>query len=677
MKNTNFKRFASKTTILTVIVALNLQPISQALAQSNNGSGTASTSGLLNLFDQPHLAGENIPPYVMITASKDQQLFKKAYDDYSDLNDDGVLDTTYNHNIDYYGYFDSYKCYTYSDGQRRFEPASITSNKYCSGAWSGNFLNWASMTRADALRKVLFGGLRSPDRSGTGGDADGINDGDTTSSTVLERAYLPYTAHAFTKYYDGADINQLTPFSLNARVAEGVSIAASNGVVENGINTNPHRVRIADASFFNNNDIVELRTNSGSFVRGRVTGRALSAGNNWIELGVISALNISGTASSNGTWTVSNISVRGITICNTTDGSNSGIQGLSNTNTNLPRMKIARGNFSLWNAQERWQCTWSEQRNASNGNSFDVSGVPAYSSSPSQNTYGLDEVGKGTTAGKGNYFVRVKACDPALLGKERCKQYADGNYKPIGLIQTFGETDRIRFGLVTGSYGKNISGGVLRKNLGKIDDEVNLFTGQFYSLPDSGVPDRTSPGDPNYQFGGGSIIKTLSSIRITGYEYNGGNFFGGMSDDNCNYQRRLDTNGACKSWGNPISELYYEVLRYYGGQTAATAAFEANDSGVIKGLAKAQWPTSASAVLSSKNFCAPVNALVINASTNTNEADNQIGSLLSWKVIHRLQLFSRIQLDNIGISMAELTSSEPATAIVHRARAITRVQPRA
>jgi type IV pilus assembly protein PilY1 len=578
-------------------------------------------SGLLELFDQPHLAGESIPPYVMITASKDQQLFKKAYDDYSDLDGDGALETSYKHSIDYYGYFDAYKCYNYSDANRRYEPASITSSKYCVGNWSGNFLNWASMTRADALRKVLFGGMRSPNRTGTGGDADGLADGDTVDSTVLERGFLPYDAHAFTKYYDGADLNQLTPFDANLQTVKGVSIKGGNGLTETGINTNQHRVRVGETIGFSNGDIAELRVNADTFIRGRVDSTGDSAANRWIELNSISLINTSGNAASGGEWVVQNVSRRGLTICNTTDGESSGIQGLSNTNTNLPRMKIARGNFSLWNASERWQCTWSQEHSATNGNTFAASGIPAYPSSPSRDTFGLDFPGKGTKSGKGSYFVRSQVCVDGLLGKERCKQYPNGKFKPIGLLQVFGETDRIRFGLMTGSYRKNLSGGVLRKNVGRIDNEVDLFNGTFYDLPTAGVDGSASPGNPSYDMSGGSIIKSLSLVRMTGYEYANGTFFQGSSGDNCSYQRQLNENGACMSWGNPISEMYYEVLRYFGGKTAPTDGFNSPTAEPISGLVKATWPTSNAAVLSRRNFCAPLNALVINAATNTNEKD--------------------------------------------------------
>jgi type IV pilus assembly protein PilY1 len=619
-QNTNLKYSAIQRHVCSALIALiALQPLQVTLAGPGPTPAPPAASGLLELFDQPHLAGESIPPYVMITASKDQQLFKKAYDDYSDLDGDGALDTTYKHSIDYYGYFDAYKCYNYSDSNRRFEPVSVNTSKYCVGNWSGNFLNWSSMTRIDALRKVLFGGLRSPTRSGTGGDADGLSDGDTVDSTVLERTYLPHEAHAFTKYYDGSDLSQLTPFTGFNQTVKGISISSSDGSTDTAVNTNQHRVRVGTAVAFEVGDVAELRIDATSFIRGRVDQVGDSNANRWIELRSISAINIDGTASSGGEWNVQNISRRGITICNTTNGDTSGIQALSNTNTNLPRMKIARGNYSLWNASERWQCTWNQERGAANGNNFAASGIPAYPNNPSRDAWGLDETGKGAVSGQGSYFVRSQVCVDGLLGKERCKQYPNGKFKPVGLLQVFGETDRIRFGLLTGSYRNNLSGGVLRKNVGRIDNEINLFNGTFYDLPTAGVGNSPSPGDPSYDLSGGSIIKTLSLIKMTGYEYGNGTYFAGPSGDNCSYQRELNQNGACMSWGNPISEMYYEVLRYFGGQTTATAAYNSNTAEPIDGVVKATWPTSAGAVLSKRNYCAPLNALVINAATNTNE----------------------------------------------------------
>src|SRR3954468_2247985 len=88
-------------------------------------------AALLNLSQLPLSVGANVAPKVMLTVSKDQQLFKKAYNDYSDLDSDGQIETTYKHSIDYYGYFDSTKCYNYNAANGRFDPAAVTPDKYC------------------------------------------------------------------------------------------------------------------------------------------------------------------------------------------------------------------------------------------------------------------------------------------------------------------------------------------------------------------------------------------------------------------------------------------------------------------------------------------------------------------------------------------------------------------
>ena len=146
-------------------------------------------------------------PRMMLVMSRDHQLSMKAYNDYSDLNGDGVIDRTYTDTVEYYGYFDPERCYSYNSGSGgRFEPdvaATGTNDHECSGEWSGNFLNWASMTRMDVLRKVLYGGYRSTDNATT----------TLVGDTVLERAMLPNDVHAFAKIYTGSDVNKFTPYS--------------------------------------------------------------------------------------------------------------------------------------------------------------------------------------------------------------------------------------------------------------------------------------------------------------------------------------------------------------------------------------------------------------------------------------------------------------------------------
>ncbi|RNC69901.1 MAG: pilus assembly protein PilY [Desulfuromonadales bacterium] len=167
-------------------------------------SGAVSGAGAATMNDycmQPPFVAQAVPPLVMFEVGREHKLYYEAYNDAADIDEDGRLDTTYKHSIDYYGYFDPKKCYTYdSTGTAKFVPASVTADidtdasrvvysKFCSaGQWSGNILNWLSMSRMDVLRKVLYGGHRSADSS---------------SSTVLERVYIPQDAHSWGKEVTG------------------------------------------------------------------------------------------------------------------------------------------------------------------------------------------------------------------------------------------------------------------------------------------------------------------------------------------------------------------------------------------------------------------------------------------------------------------------------------------
>lgn len=79
------------------------------------------------------------------------------------------------------GYFDPEKCYTYSQNTTAvtspggtaipagrgdasyFQPAGLASNRTCNGRWSGNFLNWATLTAIDPFRWAMTGGRRVVD----------------------------------------------------------------------------------------------------------------------------------------------------------------------------------------------------------------------------------------------------------------------------------------------------------------------------------------------------------------------------------------------------------------------------------------------------------------------------------------------------------------------------------
>lgn len=427
------------------------------------------------ISEVPLFLTQAVDPRVMLVMSNDHQLSIKAYTDYSDLNDDGTLDTTYSDSIDYNGYFDSNKCYEYSSSNDRFAPkeAVDSGTHQCSAnnnRWSGNFLNWATMTRMDMVRWVLYGGYRSTD----------------TTSTYLERAFLPWDVHAFAKTFTSADMQKYTAYS--------------------------------DAT---------------------------------------------------------------ISLCNFTDDDSS--NPLSKNNTSPPLLRVASGSFPRWAAQEVTQCQWG------------TGGRPVEADDK------LAEL-----------EVRVEVCVSGLE-ESNCKTYGS-NSKPTGLLQEYGEdtlSRPIQFGLITGSYEKNKSGGVLRRNL----ERITGHTGSDASRNEIDTSDGTFINQGSTDDG---IINTLNRLRISSYDYDTNKY-----ETPCNTAglSSLGDGSGCADWGNPLSEIYLETLRYLSGESTATTAFNADDSGHIDDLPQVSWRDP----MPSDEYCADTSVLTLTTGLNSFDTDQLTG----------------------------------------------------
>lgn len=466
----------------------------------------------------PLFLANPVKPIMMLNMSNDHQLFFKVYDDYGDLTDpaggepDGIPDTTYVPKYDYYGYFDSAKCYTYSTSNGRFEPKDAAdTDHYCTpgdNEWSGNFLNWSTMTRVDAVRKILYGGLRQTDSS---------------TVTVLERAFLPHDAHSFAKFYDGNDIHKLTPFSSS--VAPQLQTTLVDGIAEPSKDS-------------------------------------------------------------------------GITLCNTTPAPSTMLS--QNVNT-PPVIRVVKGNYSLWASNERYQCKWASEVSGGdgvNGNTSE-SKIYAYATSPVDG----HKLTVSSLPVAGQYNLRVQVCVSGKL-ESNCQLYPSGINKPVGLLQEYGETDKIHFGLMTGSYGKNKSGGMLRKTVGNMLSEIKTTTtGEFNTVS--------------------GIITTLNKLRIYGYRYSDGLYTGGTGSDNCPFDKAGYVNGSCTNWGNPQSEIYLESLRYLVGDSVNSNFSSTTENSYISGLAPIDWGTDP---VTSANYCAPLSVIQFNASSSSFDDDELSGS---------------------------------------------------
>lgn len=499
---------------------------------------------------QPVINSTTVPPLVLLVMSRDEQLYNKAYTDYTDLHqgedgDPGTINSTYDDTFDYAGYFDPNLCYTYNSGTKGYSATSPgvqagngvftadaqatgTNSHSCSSAkseWSGNFLNWLTMTRLDIVRQVLYGGLRSID---------------TGTQTVLERAAVPNDLHAWVKVYEGSDVASFTPFSY-------------------------------------------------------VAGSPVS-------------------------------------FCNASIYNSSGVPSTG------PLMRVVRGNYSEWSATQDSQCNWND--------------TDADANNPK----------KSAGLGSSEYVVRVDVCDETfkdatgnVVHESFCRTYTDTSttpstphYKPAGLLQEYGESGKIRFGLMTGSYADPRSGGRLRRNIG-------LFAGNGTTTTTCTTGDEVKLSDGTFCNQGSSvdgIVNTLSRFMLVGWQSNtagsGSGWIGDGAGDNCYAWggRARNGNGGtwymdnpggsggdrhCSAYGNPLSELYAEAVRYIEGNgNKATTGFESGDdtkyiSGVPDhvtwidpyGTAK----TSGNATGGGNSYCATCSILVLSTGLNSFDSD--------------------------------------------------------
>jgi len=139
---------------------------------------------------------------VQLVVQRDNNLFFEAYPSYVDIDGDGTEDLTYKpDDIDYLGYFGENLCYSLTSGDH-LSATSVAVNKKCTDAWSGDFLNYSTMTRMDLMLRTLYGGSRSID---------------TPTETRLRRAFVPWENHTWGIEYeseavDGYKLSDYTPF---------------------------------------------------------------------------------------------------------------------------------------------------------------------------------------------------------------------------------------------------------------------------------------------------------------------------------------------------------------------------------------------------------------------------------------------------------------------------------
>ncbi|MDH4449733.1 MAG: PilC/PilY family type IV pilus protein [Rhodoferax sp.] len=485
----------------------------------------------IEIPNTPLLTQSSAKPMVMLIAGRDHKLFYEAYNDATDIDGDGAIDTKFKPSVTYYGIFDPNLCYTYGNlsskkvdltlNDNGFSPDSKSTQGKCREMWSGNWLNYQTTSRIDALRKVLYGGYREVD---------------TPTSTILRRAYIPQDAHAWAKEYtdkknDGYLISDYTPLA---------------------------QPKSGRRHFF-----------------GNLTSNA-------------------------------HVDCAKLDSC-----------------SSLPPLLsvVTDSNKRVW----EWA---TKERPVLNGEAK-----------------GTDKDHGGTRA---DYTVRVTVCTEKFHAE--CMAYkttassAVTSFKPTGLLHDYGEKDAMLFGLITGSYDLNMSGGVLRKVISKFSEEFYPETGIFKAQAD--------------------IVNTFNNLRIRGFNngpldkrvrveqaYKGGWSFDAPMKE-----------GVYPDWGNPVGEMMYEGLRYFDGKKEATKSFKAAKATVDieMGLTSAIWddPYDSEKSAAKAPWCAKSSFLVISDINPSYDSDQLPGSSFTTESGGKFE--GDIKNLDVSAQANEISAKEPA-----------------
>lgn len=572
---------------------------------------------------------QNIPPLVMLVMGRDHTLYYEAYNDATDLDGDGVLDTHFKSSITYYGYFDSSKCYAYESAI--FVPKSVVSNGSCSkstGRWHGNFLNYLTTSRMDALRKVLYGGLR---RSST------------SASTVLERAYIPQDAHSWGKTWnpaimkaEGMKISDFAPYDDN----KGYLFANTSLMSD----TSTPLLRVQELDEYMSHGFpavtsVALRSNMTGWDHDTLLTSI--GGNRWqLDLTVAESSSsdpnrfkfyIKDTANSGGLWYGYNKIIanpaRAVAISDS-------------SSVDIP---IGIGKKSIFFNDRTRRFVVLDQSDVSESAIAQIDArIYIWDWVSKERPVAGDDIDNffGDKNIK-NFTVRVKTCVEGLR-ESNCQKYEGGGYYPVGLLQKKGGGDNpdMYFGLISGSYKNNTKGGVLRAKIGKMDDEVDKSTGQF----------KTRDGTTD----GPGIISTLNKLKITNFLNDSGHFYSYA----CGWvTNRAINNGECSAWGNPIAEMLYESLRYFAGAKTPTSSFTTVGSSDELSLPEDSW-NDPFATEGGFPYCAQPYQLVISDVGTSYDSDQLPGSSFPTNPAFVAQLPGSMTGLNVSDQTKTISNSE-------------------
>lgn len=488
-----------------------------------------------------------VPPAVMLVLGREHNLFVEAYDDASDIDGDGRLDTMYDPSITYEGLFDPKLCYEFKQGTSSLNnapardgdlfgywlpvaeaslssPVTLTdlwlpadkdpfgrgqSRKVpvCEGSthWLGNFLNYVTTSRIDAIRKILYGGTRLTDTALTSKDSKFVTysgtskDGKAYKATLLKHSRVLRDGHSWGKVLGDA----MYGGKLKASQFTGLPSTSENG-----------------AYFF------------------------------------------------------------AVTSYDSQDSSGPGqphvMRIVKIDNAGMPMVENSSAKMNIWDWVSRQTKSNKEGGAASSSSKFGSCSGDNWSSFPTG--VSLPKVKWDDCSGGKMREVDlvVVACTPDFHSSSDCKDYSSDRdnpeWQPVGLLQQYGEGSkpRINFGLITGSWTNNLGLGTLRANIGDFTKEVYV----------SSAPEGGRVGDFDLKAVGCKegvncgFIKAIDNMNIAMKNHGSNDGSGDYTDCHRNFEKNDSiqriakmTNGKCKDWGNPVAKLLYSSVLYFRNKT--------------------------------------------------------------------------------------------------------------
>ena len=452
-----------------------------------------------------------------------------------------TTDDTYSNANEYLGYYDAEACYVYNNtpsespatgftsaDYKRFDRVGPATSRMCSDtyptAFSGNFLNWAGNSAIDMLRLALSGGDRYID---------------TSDLTILQRAVIP----------NGDPICMWNSSNFPAKQllrSGGTSGKAFWGAVPSAMAT------AAGA-----NDIWIGNTLNRMYF-GTARGGACGDTGTYTLGGASSPIRAIGPIE-----TRSQFPLNGTTLCAAENGtcSFSGVK------------EVWYGALNSWKV-----APVSEGTACSNAVFGDpINGVVK---SCFTRTYSgtWTPPGTGSLNTDGFFYTRVQVCQKDSAGNlldvrdyNFCSKYPSGNFKPGGVVQKYSDQLRLAaFGYLldqTASYNNGGRyGGVLRAPM----KYVGAKTFDVY-------------GQENTPSGGNANAEWDSTTGV--FKVNPDSHAMGISGV-INYLNKFGRTGVAGRYKryDPVSELYYETLRYLQGLSPSADAISGITTAMYDGF---------------------------------------------------------------------------------------------